>query len=331
MRKYIKAILILIFWIIRINWINFLKYYNSKSNNVIIFSSLVGKFGNEIFSWDLSAINYHIKNKINFRIVFNYNNIINSIIYWSPSKGFVSSKHKNYTQELFRIAKNLENNNNRIFPSSKEIILYENKSFMHKFFSKNNINSPVTMIFKSISELENSTLNFPIILKGKFSSGSSDIYRFNDKNSLLNFLKNNSYLDSFDNILIQEFLDIRMDLRVTIIKDEVVLFYWRKNPSNEWKPTASSYGSYIDFNEYPKKWKKFIIEEFKKTNMPMGAFDIAWDKDDLSKKPYILEFSPRVFLILSAIFKIVKFSKPKLNIVFLIGLFFAKFLFNENL
>ena len=67
MRKYIKAILILIFWIIRINWINFLKYYNSKSNNVIIFSSLVGKFGNEIFSWDLSAINYHIKNKINWK------------------------------------------------------------------------------------------------------------------------------------------------------------------------------------------------------------------------------------------------------------------------
>ena len=40
---------------------------------------------------------------------------------------------------------------------------------------------------------------------------------------------------------------------------------------------------------------------FKFFNAMSRSFDIAWDKDDLSKKPYILEFSPRFHLTLQLI------------------------------
>ena len=90
--------------------------------------------------------------------------------------------------------KYLENQNNKIFPSSKEIALYENKSYMHKYFTDKMINSPKTKIFKSIIELEKSDIKFPIILKGEYSSASSDIHKFNDKESLLEFFTTNSFL-----------------------------------------------------------------------------------------------------------------------------------------
>ena len=39
-------------------------------------------------------------------------------------------------------------------------------------------------------------------------------------------------------------------------------------------------------------WKDFIICEFLKLNLATGGLDIAWQNDDLSGKPIILEVSP---------------------------------------
>ena len=32
------------------------------------------------------------------------------------------------------------------------------------------------------------------------------------------------------------------------------------------------------------------MDQFKKLNLPMGAFDVAWDNDDLSKSPIYWNF-----------------------------------------
>ena len=93
--------------------------------------------------------------------------------------------------------------------------------------------------------------------------------------------------------LFQELLNIRKDFRITFVGDEIVLTYWRLNPNDEWRPTASSYGSKISFDNFPDIWQSYFLEVMNKLNLRMAAFDYAWEDDDLNTKPYLLEVSPR--------------------------------------
>ena len=92
--------------------------------------------------------------------------------------------------------------------------------------------------------------------------------------------------------LVQQLLNMRRDLRVTIVGKNIVHFYWRINNADEWKPTSTGHGSSVDFVNFPEKWREFIIEQFLKFKIVSGAFDIAWENDDLSTTPLILEVSP---------------------------------------
>jgi len=60
----------------------------------------------------------------------------------------------------------------------------------------------------------------------------------------------------------------------------------------EWKPTSTSHGSGVDFITFPEKWRDYIISTFQKLQITTGAFDIAWQNDDLETEPYFLEVSP---------------------------------------
>jgi len=85
---------------------------------------------------------------------------------------------------------------------------------------------------------------------------------------------------------------MRRDLRVICVGDEIVHYYWRINNDKDWKPTSTGKGSSVDFEFFPEQWRDFILSEFKKFNIPTGAFDVAWENDDLNTQPLILEVSP---------------------------------------
>lgn len=291
MKIIAKSLLSIIYVFKSINWIKFVKLYDKKSNNIIVLSFIRGKYGNELLFWDFGYIKAFINSNKKFKLSFNFQEQHNSIIYWSPSKYYSTSI--DYSPDLIRIAKKAEENNNRIFPSSNELLFLENKTYMHKFFDSNGIPNPKTDYYNSISEIEQTNLSFPLLLKGEHSSGSQDIYKFDNKSSLLNYLRTSEFCNKFSTILLQRLLNIRRDLRVTIVGDEVVLFYWRINKSDEWKPTASSFGGTISFSDYPQQWHKYFLDHFKKLNIPMGAFDVAWENDDLSTEPLFLEVSSR--------------------------------------
>ena len=108
------------------------------------------------------------------------------------------------------------------------------------------------------------------------------VYKIENASQLekLNF-KNDIYI-------FQKLLNIRRDLRVTIVGDEIVHFYWRINNSKDWRPTSTGHGSSVDFVNFPEKWRNFIINEFKKLDLVTGALDIAWENDDLNNEPLIL-------------------------------------------
>lgn len=291
--KTLKTLLLLIYTLGKIDWIRFMKLYSSTADNVIFFSFLAGRFSNEIFLWDLSNINNMIENEFKFKVAIKLDSVVNKRIWWSPSVHLVPRTVKNYPAYLFNEAQQIESRDNELIPSAYETSLYENKSHMHKLFESNEIRTPKTSIFSKVEEFDGNNLSYPVLLKGEYSSGSRDIYKFSNVQELSDFLTDSDYLKRFDNLILQELLNIRRDLRVTVVGDEIVLFYWRINNDSNWKPTASSYGGTIVFSDFPMGWEKYIIDNFKKLNLKMGAFDVAWADDDLANEPYFLEVSPR--------------------------------------
>lgn len=85
---------------------------------------------------------------------------------------------------------------------------------------------------------------------------------------------------------------MRKDLRVILVGNEIVHFYWRINLGKEWKPTSTNFGSKVDFDNFPEKWRKHMIDTFKSLNITTGAFDVTWYNDDLETEPLYLEVSP---------------------------------------
>jgi len=292
MVRYIRVFLHIVDLISRINWFKFIKLIKLNSANVILLSFPRGKFGTELISWDFSYINYHISTNKNFCIALKYKDFYNKNIYWSPSKYVTKNRNGNYSKELVDFAKQVEINNN-IFPSSKELNFLENKCYMHDVFLKNKIRTPKTKIYSSKEKFLNDKIDYPILIKGEHSSGSKDVTRINSESDALIFFNNTKYLETFENIIVQDLINMRKDIRITIVGNEVVLYYWRINPSDSWMPTSSDYGSFISFENYPKKWHQHFLETFKKTGLIKGAFDVCWQNDDLDTEPYYLEVSPR--------------------------------------
>ncbi len=198
----------------------------------------------------------------------------------------------NYMDSLVNITSNLEAQNNLVFPNSKEVIMWENKSYMHERFEKLEINTPKTLVFDLDDVLDRDIdIKYPFLVKEEHSCSSLGVHKVSDRTELKKLIKSIAFRRNNKNVIIQELLDIRRDLRVIFVGNEIVLHYWRINTSSEWKPTSTSTGSEVDFDFFPKQWEKKITESFNKLGMRTGAFDIAWDGDSLDSEPYILEVS----------------------------------------
>jgi glutathione synthase/RimK-type ligase-like ATP-grasp enzyme len=292
MKKLIKSFLLTIYIFRKLSWYKVLKNYNNNSKNVIYLSFFAGRYGNEILAWDASNIDVLSRQNISFRFSLSLKNHNGCNIFWSPSRNLIQKSIANYSKSLVEIATLAEKNGNILIPSAYEVSFLENKTTMYDFFQKNGIRTPETVIYKRENKIPNN-FDFPILVKGEHSSGSQDIYEFHNYQDLILFLNKSDYWDKFEHLIIQKLINIRKDLRVILVGNEVVLYYWRINPTEDWKPTASSFGGLIRFDDYPQYWNTYILEAFSKLNISMGAFDVAWDNDDLNTEPYFLEVSSR--------------------------------------
>lgn len=198
----------------------------------------------------------------------------------------------NYVRPILYIARQLEAQGNLIVPSSCELELWENKATMHDLFTRLNIRTPQTQIL-TLEQFDNlDSQDFPFLIKEEHSCSSRGVYKISSNEDLMELRENESFRRLNERIIVQKLLDIRRDLRVILIGDEIVLHYWRINPSEVWRPTSTGRGSLVDFENFPDYWRDWIISSFKKLGMTTGAFDIAWDGDDMNTEPYILEVSP---------------------------------------
>jgi glutathione synthase/RimK-type ligase-like ATP-grasp enzyme len=201
-----------------------------------------------------------------------------------PSYGFLD-----YTREMHAVIKQLEFQGNKVYPSSYEYNYWENKVWMHSNFIDKKISHPFSHTFTinnfSIVPKE---FVFPFLVKRIHSAGGKDIYKIDSLerwNEICNMF-------SGEEVILQEFLDIRRDLRITFVGDKIVHHYWRINNSSVWKPTSTGFGSSVDFESFPEHWRNFLIQQFKSFNILTAGMDVAWKNDDLTTPPVILEISP---------------------------------------
>ena len=136
-------------------------------------------------------------------------------------------------------------------------------------------------------------INFPLIWKGEHSAGSKDVKLLSSIDDLKILIDQPEFKLQNPNLILQEFFDIRKDLRVNVIGNEVVLCFWRINKSENWKPTASEFGAKISYENIPTHLFPQFIEITKKLEMDIGGFDVIFQDDDVSKQFKILEVSPR--------------------------------------
>lgn len=198
----------------------------------------------------------------------------------------------NYMDSLRFITKNLELQGNNVFPNSDEVMFWENKAYMHRKFELLGIRTPETKILNLDSVFPRFEKNaYPLLVKEEHSCSAFGIHKIKNFEELRVLVSNSDFKKNNKNLIIQELLNMRRDLRVILVDEEIVLHYWRINLSDDWKPTSTGYGSRVDFDFFPDDWKDWIVGQFKKLNIRTGAFDIAWQNDDLTTEPYILEVS----------------------------------------
>lgn len=283
----------------KINWFDFFKYKNKNATLVLwIWPCFPGRildyFFRAIVLHDLAYLDALIKNKQPFKLVIGkkIGSIRNSTVIITPSELYNVNRFGNYNAPLLSIIQSLEYQNNKVIPNSFEIAYWENKHIMHQRFKEFGIHQPETLIIelKNINENLIAEFTFPALIKEVHSFSSKGIYKVNSKNEALNILDNirqkgNQYA------LIQKIVEMKKDLRLIMVGTDIVLHYWRVNNSDEWRPTSTSFGSSVDFEYLPQKWKNYFSDLNNKLQISVGAYDITWENDDENNEPIILEVS----------------------------------------
>lgn len=302
MKSVLVKLIVLYNILIRINFKFLFLKWDKDSKNVLwipnngFFNLLRYLLGSSELVSDASILNYLINNKKSYKIIFGNSKIgllKNNNIYYRAIQinwfGFY-----NYVSSSQNVLKNLEAQGNVLYPPLKEYKFWENKAYMHKVFTEKGINQPLTKILNvniNNKNIVKDTFSYPFLIKELHSAASQGLYKVNNYEE---FLKISSNIKNKGGVefIAQELLEMRKDLRVIIIKDEIVLYYWRINNAKEWRPTSTSFGSNVDFVTFPEKWKIYIIDSLKKLDLKTGAFDITWRNDDVNTKPVFLEVSP---------------------------------------
>jgi len=230
--------------------------------------------------------------KFNISISNKIGRFSNKNVYVRYSRELDPFKFSNYTHTLYFVCQQLEDQNCLVHPGSKEVLYWENKGFMTQKFFEHDISTPKTFLITNSNQSDTIDLSYPFLIKEEHSAGSDGLHKISCKEDLNDFLRESTYFSRNKFLIAQELLNMRRDLRIILVGDKVVHHYWRINRSDQWRPTASSYGNDIEFGSFPEQWREFIIEQFKRLNITTGAFDIAWRDDDLSTTPLILEVSP---------------------------------------
>lgn len=285
--KYIERFLLLI---VKFPFYSFLKLYDNNSDIVIISSFLTtGKLGRELLIKEVGFIRYCCKNKLPFSYKKISGSFENKYIFWAPNKSIDKYNFQNYSKTILDLATSLESQGNLLFPSSEELMFLENKKYMYDELIKFKVNIPKTWTYNQKNEINYGDLEFPLLWKGAHSSGSQDIIKFEDMESLKSFIEKRH---DWEKVILQKLVNMRRDMRVTIIEGKLHSAFWRINEKENWEVTASSNGSRIEFTEISDEFLQQLIFTMDLCKLTTSGIDICWENDNVDSAPIILELSP---------------------------------------
>lgn len=189
----------------------------------------------------------------------------------------------------------LEAQGNELCPSAAEAALWENKVAMHAAFERAGVPSPTTVRLDACGDVDAAMaaagLVFPLLAKEPNSCNAQGVHLIGDR-AALDALRRRLGASGRHDLLLQRLVDMRRDLRVTVIGGEVVHHYWRINGAPEWRPTTTRHGSTADFGSFPEQWRSTFVDAMDRLGLRQGAFDVCWEGDDLDGPPLFLEVSP---------------------------------------
>jgi glutathione synthase/RimK-type ligase-like ATP-grasp enzyme len=284
-----------VFW--KVHYVKAFRLYDRRSDNVLWlfpnYPHLLKYLGGHYYT-DMALLQAFIDLKIPFRIVLGKKalRLQGKRIFYNLSELYNFDKLPNHTTNLQQMVQQLETQGNRMYMPYRELLFWENKGYMHEQFAKAGINQPATFVRSINDPLTHLPLSFPFLWKDPHSASSAGVHKVNDE-AALQALHARKQAEGKQDYLLQALVQMRKDLRVTIVGDEVVLAYWRINTEKEWKPTSTTGGSsQVDFGNYPAQWNELFIQNLKKIGLTTGGFDVTWQNDDTSTEPIFLEVSP---------------------------------------
>jgi len=295
--KLLIRVLFFSYLIRKTKWIRIFRNYSKSSSNIVLLApsfpqrlNLYLRSG--VLESDFALLDAVVSSNIPFRIILgskNVDNIQDSLIYHNLSSFYGKKENQDYTDVLLDFQKRLLNRSNVLIPSHEDSRYWENKIYMHERFLELDISHPKTFVVSGTTTMPKSTdFTYPVLFKPAHSAGSQGIEKMDNPEALEEHIRKTSYKE----YLIQEWIDMRRDLRLIYIGDELVVHYWRINQDPDWKPTATTGGSSADFVSLPTQWLPYIKDQYKRLGLKTGAFDITWQNDDLNTTPLILEVSP---------------------------------------
>jgi len=248
---------------------------------------------------DLALIKAVMSLQGNFRIQFgqrNMDRILDSIVYFNISGRYNIYGYRNYTKAVMHFVEHMESQGNKTIPSMRDVSLWENKVYMHQEFDRLGIKSPKTYIYNLHEGGPLPQIDYPYLIKEVHSKGAEGIYKVKSLTEAKSIVNNKAIKNRNSHLLFQRLLSIDRDVRIVCIGDEIAYHHWRLNDDvEEWEPTTYKKGKKGDFGNFPKEWREHIMQEFAKLDVSTGGFDMAWEDNDYSQAPYILEISPAYF------------------------------------
>ena len=147
----------------------------------------------------------------------------------------------------------------RLLPSADDAEFWENKVFMHRRFDELGVPCPRSVVIRRGEELPADLPAFPFLVKEPHSAGSAGLHKVGDASELA-AVRRQAESEGEEELIAQELVDMRRDLRVTLVADEVVHHYFRINTDDHWHPTSTTHGSVVDFDTFPEQWRGHIVD-----------------------------------------------------------------------
>ena len=218
---------------------------------------------------------------------------------WFLPGAFITPRLWDYSRQMYDFARGLEQQGNRLFCSSAELLYWENKAHMHRRLAEISAPTPRTEVLTS----ENwQAVEFdiePNLIKEEHSAGSAGVHYFAHAEDARSFVGSYPFRPT-ECLLMQEVVrGATKDMRITLVGDTVIrsATFWRTKTAEalstpEWTTTATKYDSVVLHDDLPESAVALSINYLQRLGLRTAGVDLMWIDDDTSQAPLILELSP---------------------------------------